>query len=226
MYPNRQSTFSLNFTLGNALDIFEKRLPLCLTCVEPLRLKRARPSAHACMHASCMHITCMHHACNSRCVPACMRACTQRAYIHANIHTHIHTYVRTYIHSCTYVHTYIHAYMHIYARTCMHAWLHAARMTPACMHAFNMHAGVYTWLKSCIPAQLYTMSYHMLLCYHIIIRIYIYIYICALGTWCCLYIICLYVFIYLCVRICIYASIAIYLFIYAPARASGLEIYM
>ena len=176
MYPNRQSTFSLNFTLGNALDIFEK-LPLCLTCVEPLRLKRARPSAHACMHASCMHITCMHHACNSRCVPACMRACTQRAYIHANIHTHIHTYIRTYIHSCTYVHTYIHAYMHIYARTCMHAWLHAARMTPACMHAFNMHAGVYTWLKSCIPAQLYTMSYHMLLCYHIIIHIYIYIYI-------------------------------------------------
>ena len=50
-------------------------------------------------------------------------------------------------------------------------------MTPACMHAFNMHAGGYTWLKSCIPAQLYTMSYHMLLCYHIIIHIYIYIYI-------------------------------------------------
>jgi len=93
MYPNQQSTFSLNFTLGNALDIFEKRLPLCLTCVEPLRLKRARPSAHACMHASCMHITCMHHACNSHCVPACMRACTQRAYIHTNIHTHIHTYM-------------------------------------------------------------------------------------------------------------------------------------
>lgn len=68
-------------------------------------------------------------------------------------------------------------------------------MTPACMHAFNMHAGGYTWLKSCIPAQLYTMSYHMLLCYHIIIHIYIYIYIYALLALGVVYI--LYVYMYL-----------------------------
>ena len=76
----------------------------------------------------------------------------------------------------------------------MRAWLHAARMTPACMHAFNMHAGVYTWLKSCIPAQLYTMSYHMLLCYHIIIHIYIYALL-ALGVVYILYVY-MYLFIY------------------------------
>ena len=69
-------------------------------------------------------------------------------------------------------------------------------MTPACMHAFNMHAGGYTWLKSCIPAQLYTMSYHMLLCYHIIIHSYIYIYVLlALGVVYILYVY-MYLFIY------------------------------
>ena len=140
MYPNQQSTFSLNFTLGNALDIFEKRLPLCLTCVEPLRLKRARPSAHACMHASCMHITCMHHACNSRCVPACMRACTQRAYIHTNIHTHIHTYIRTYVHTFMYICTYVHTCIHAYICAHMHACVAPCCTHDTCLHACIQHA--------------------------------------------------------------------------------------
>ena len=76
-------------------------------------------------------------------------------------------------------------------------------MTPACMHAFNMHAGVYTWLKSCIPAQLYTMSYHMLLCYHIIIHIYIYIYI--------------YIYALLALGVVYILYVYMYLFIYAYA---------